>query len=39
VANNIAFGMRGASKSEINHRIGELLELVGLPDIFRNYKA
>ncbi|MFC1684150.1 ABC transporter ATP-binding protein [Pseudomonadota bacterium] len=30
VTDNIAFGMRDATKAEINHRIDELLELVGL---------
>ena len=33
VGANIAFGMRGRSKKEIDERIGELLELVGLPEL------
>ena len=33
VGDNIAFGMRGRSKQEINNRIEELLKLVGLPQL------
>ena len=33
VADNIAFGMRKATKAEINKRIDELLELVDLPHL------
>ncbi|VAX10870.1 Ferric iron ABC transporter, ATP-binding protein [hydrothermal vent metagenome] len=37
VAENIAFGMRGASKQAINRRIDELLELIELPSQRNKY--
>ncbi|MCF6219419.1 MAG: ABC transporter ATP-binding protein, partial [Gammaproteobacteria bacterium] len=37
VGQNIAFGMRRCSKEEIHQRTQTLLELVGLPDLTRQY--
>jgi iron(III) transport system ATP-binding protein len=37
VAENIAFGMRGASKKDIDFRVAELLHLVGLEHVRKSY--
>ncbi len=37
VADNIAFGLNDRSRSEKNQRVGELLQLIGLPDYGKHY--
>ena len=37
VEGNIAFGLRGATRAERQHRVSELLELVGMADAGRRY--
>lgn len=37
VFENIAFGLRGLSKKELNDRVRELLEMVDLPEVAKRY--